>query len=137
MKHEIEHKGVVSSVTSSKIEVTLVQVSACAGCHAKSACSASDQKQKIIEITPDHNSYKVGDQVMVVGRSSFGLLAIVLAFIMPLFIMVMTLVVTLQLEVSEFWAALCSFIILLPYYIVLYLLQHKLRSIFLFTIRLI
>ena len=41
-KNVIKHSGVVSRVTPDSVEVEIVSKSACAACHAKGVCGASD-----------------------------------------------------------------------------------------------
>ena len=48
------------------------QYSACAGCHAKSACTAADKKDKIIEVEDSSGNYQIGDAVVLTGQSSMG-----------------------------------------------------------------
>ena len=58
--HNIEHEGIVVSISDRKIVVKIMAQSACSGCHAKGACSAADLLDKLVDIVPDGQSYQTG-----------------------------------------------------------------------------
>ena len=81
----IKHLGIVENIQGSHLSVRIVQTSACAACSAKGHCSSADSKDKIIDITDvTAASYQVGERVMVIGETSMGMMAVVLAFVLPL-----------------------------------------------------
>ena len=83
MKRFIQHRGVVKHAGDGRIVVCIEQQSACAACHAKSACLVSDKKEKLIEVKGESRQFAPGEEVMVVAQSSSGMLAVVLAFAVP------------------------------------------------------
>ena len=84
----IDHLGVVESIQGSHLRVRIVQTSACAACGAKGHCSSADSKDKIIDIVDEKAAnYKVGEQVMVVGQMSMGMMAVLWAFFFPFVIL--------------------------------------------------
>ena len=60
--------------------VCIEQQSACSACHARSACLASDKKEKLIEVKGESRQFAPGEEVMVVAQSSSGMQAVALAF---------------------------------------------------------
>lgn len=44
---DIEHEGIITGISKSHIFVRIIQHSACAGCHAASLCTTTDQKEKL------------------------------------------------------------------------------------------
>ena len=72
-----------------QIQVQIIQMSACSSCHAKGACTAADMDEKFIDVESDDTSLKVGDMVDIVGESSTGLFAVLLAFVIP-FMLILT-----------------------------------------------
>ena len=83
----IKHQGIVENINSSHIKVRIVQTSACAACSAKGHCASADTKEKIIDVTTgDASSYQVGDRVIVFGELSMGMMAVLWAFIVPLYL---------------------------------------------------
>ncbi|MDR1202147.1 MAG: SoxR reducing system RseC family protein [Tannerellaceae bacterium] len=135
MKNTIHHRGVIEKIADHSIYVKIVQQSACAGCHAKSMCMAADSKEKIVEIPDSSGLYHVDDAVLVCGQSSMGMQAVLLAFVLPLLLVVIAIIFGTYNRWSEGISALAGLLILLPYYGVLYLLRDKLKKRFIFTLK--
>ncbi len=132
----IKHLGIVESIQGSHLSVRIVQTSACAACSAKGHCSSADSKDKVIDITDTAaSSFRVGERVMVVGEMSMGMMAVMLAFIIPFVLLVVSLFLFMALIGNELYAALLSLIILVPYYFVLWLNKTRLKQKFSFTIK--
>ena len=131
----IKHRGIVEKVDGSHIVVRIVQTSACSACSAKGLCNASDSKEKQIDVYEVNPSYQIGEEVMVCGTTSMGMRAVLLAFGVPLLILVLALGVSMKLTGED--ALLSSGIALLsvvPYYIAIYFCKDKLNRTFSFTI---
>lgn len=135
MSKSITHEGVVTKIEGSQVSVLIVQHSACSGCHARGACTASDQKEKIIlvEIGPGE-VYKPGERVMLVGSNSMAWSALTYAFIIPL-VASMVVLFVVALTVSEKAGALSVVGILAVYYFILYLLRNKMKTKFTFSLQ--
>lgn len=134
---KISHIGIVEDIKGQAVQVRIQQASACDLCHAKFICSSADTKEKIVEVRAAEGSVAVGDKVMVEGAASMGMKAVFLAYVLPLvlLILVMVLCLTLIAPGNEVVAALVSLGILLPYAFLLYLLKDKLSKKFRFEIR--
>ncbi|HSA04597.1 MAG TPA: SoxR reducing system RseC family protein, partial [Tenuifilaceae bacterium] len=87
----IEHLGRVDAVTANDIRVVIVSQSACASCHAKGACSASDTSEKIVVISKAGHNYLVGETVKVLLKQSLGYKALFLGYILPLIVLLTAL----------------------------------------------
>ncbi len=132
----IKHLGIVENIQGSHLSVRIVQTSACAACSAKGHCSSADSKDKIIDITDTAAaSYQVGERVMVAGEMSMGMMAVVLAFVLPFVLLVFSLFLFMALTENELYAALLSLAVLMPYYFVLWLNKVRLKQKFSFTIK--
>ena len=128
----IKHLGIVENIQGSHLSVRIVQTSACAACSAKGHCSSADSKDKIIDIIDTAaSSYQVGEKVMVVGETSMGMMAVVLAFVLLIF----SLFLLMAWIENELYAALLSLAVLIPYYFVLWLNKTRLKQQFSFTIK--
>ena len=128
----IKHLGIVENIQGSHLSVRIVQTSACAACSAKGHCSSADSKDKIIDIIDTAaSSYQVGEKVMVVGETSMGMMAVLLAFVLLIF----SLFLLMALIENELYAALLSLAVLIPYYFVLWLNKTRLKQQFSFTIK--
>ena len=131
----IKHLGIVENIQGSHLSVRIVQTSACAACSAKGHCSSADSKDKIIDIIDTAASWQVGDKVMVVGEMSMGMMAVVLAFVLPFVLLIFSLFLFMALMENELYAALLSLTVLVPYYFILWLNKTRLKQKFSFTIK--
>lgn len=122
----IRHSGIVSAVNARTIMVTIVSQSACSACHARGGCLASDSREKEIEVSHNHKSYHIGQQVNVVLKESSGIRALFYGYLFPFLVLVATLVVTLHFSGNEAVSGLISLGMLVPYYTGLYLFRDKL-----------
>ncbi len=135
MSESIDHSGVVEKIEGETVFVRITQRSACSGCHAQSICSASEQKDKIIEVTDRTGLFHVNEPVVICGQSSLGLQAVLLAFVLPLVIVVAAIAVGTGLRWDETTSGLTGLALLLPYYGLLYILRDKLKRRFIFTLK--
>ena len=77
----ISHDGVVQSVEGECVCVRILQSSACAGCAAKQMCSSAEAKEKLVEVrVPDASRYRVGQEVVLVGRLADGRRAAIISY---------------------------------------------------------
>jgi sigma-E factor negative regulatory protein RseC len=137
MKNEetISHEGVVSKITDDELEIKILAQSACAACHAKSACGMGEQAEKILTVPrPKGKDFAIGQKVNVRMAIGQGNKAAALAYLIPIILLLAVLFACLGLHVKEGLAALISIVALVPYYIVLYLKRDKLRKQFEYTI---
>lgn len=130
---QIDHVGTISDIKDEKITVSILNISACAGCHAKSACSMSDMKEKEIDIIDYSSSFKLGEEVKIVYQESLGWLALFLAYVLPFILVLITLFIATAFT-NELISGLMALGILLPYYSLLYLFKDRLKKTFSFTI---
>lgn len=133
----ITHLGIVENIEGNHLSVRIVQTSACAACHAKGYCSSADSKDKLVDIvaTDASATYRIGEQVLVVGEMSMGMMAVALAFVFPFVLLFISLFLSMAWLENELYAALLSLIILVPYYGVLHLNKKRLQREFSFTIK--
>ncbi|HHT34146.1 MAG: SoxR reducing system RseC family protein [Proteiniphilum sp.] len=132
----ITHKGIIEKINSDKITVRILQQSACSSCHARGACMAADSKEKIVELTDHTGQFTLHEQVIIEGKESIGYKAVFWAFLLPLIILIVMLVLTTGYwHFSEMEAALSALLALTPYYLLLYLLRNKMAHTFQFSIK--
>ena len=134
----IEHEGKVVSVDKDYIGVEIVNKSACAACHAKGVCGASDASIKVVEVAQDITTltedYQVGETVNVVMRSSMGTQAVWLAYVVPLMVLMAAILVFWLCQASELVMGLGALGILALYYVGLFFFRNKISKIFTFII---
>lgn len=130
MSTKISHSGVIERIESDKVQVRIVQTSACAACKVAGYCNAAESKEKIIDVFCDTSSkgYQVGQPVTVTTSGVVAAKALLWGFGLPFVLMVAVLVVVLLVTSSEGLAALCALAALVPYYFLLWLLRNRMRD---------
>ena len=135
MKNRIEHSGQVESVSEDKVRVRILQASACSACEAKALCHSSESKEKIIECRTNGQDYAVGEQVMVYGSMAMGRNAVMLAFVVPLIVIIVWLFCAIGiLHINELLAIGIMVVLLAVYYLALHLMNGVLSKQFEFWI---
>lgn len=135
MSQLIEHSGTINHIQGHLIQVLITQESACSSCHANGACSAADKDDKIIEVESSDPTFQVGDRVMLYGQSSMGLQAVLLAFVIPFLIILLTLFILRLYVANEALSGTIALATLIPYYIILSFFNKKMKSKFQFFIK--
>lgn len=125
----MKHAGVISKITESTITVALAGNINCEGCKAKAACGASESPDKIVEIEKanqlefsDLKNFQLDEAVDVEMQAELGLKAVFWAYIFP-FILMLSVLLIASTFFSEWQAGLFSLAVLVPYYIIIYLLN--------------
>jgi len=131
----IQHEGIVKRVDANEVEVSFISVAACASCHAKGVCGASDIKEKEVIVPNSGMDLKVGEHVMLELKQSLGMKAVFLGYILPFLIVLGVLIVLTILKFSELKAGLYSLLALVPYYIALYYQKDRLSKTYSFQIK--
>ena len=131
----ISHEGVITKITEDELEIKILAQSACAACHAKSACGMGEQAEKILTVPrPKGKDFALMQKVNVRMAIGQGNKAAVLAYLIPIILLLAVLFVCLGLGLNEGLSALISIVALIPYYIVLYLRRDKLKKQFDYTV---
>ena len=137
-KDRIEHEGTVVAVDKDYISVEILNKSACAACHAKGVCGASDASIKVVEIAQDISTlaadYQVGERVNVVMSSAMGTQAVWIAYVIPLLVLMASILVFSLCGAGEVAMGLGSLGIVALYYLGVFLFRNKISKIFIFSI---
>ena len=129
----IRHEGIVESIGAKSCLVRILQASACSSCSARQLCRSSESKEKVIEVKGHYPTLQVGDNVTLIGSVRQGLRASVLAYVIPLIIMLIALFVGTRLG-GDGIGALAALLFLAIYYGILFLFRDKLDKQFSFKI---
>ena len=162
----IKHDGIIIALNEDGTAlVRIVQTSACAACKAKAMCASAESVEKEMTVVllsqeprtrnqdasamTDQSkvtslgslllapeAYKVGDTVEVMVQQKMGWKAVVLAYLLPFFVMLVVMFVgnaiwTVREEILG-TVALCAMAL---YYLVLGMFKDKLQKEFSFTAR--
>lgn len=125
----VKHQGIVSKISSHSITVSLKGNLHCEACNAKSACGVSDSDSKEIEINAPTQSLNLNENVEVFLKKDLGLKAVFWAYVFP-FILLFVVLMIASAYYQEWIAGLLALGILIPYYLLLYLLKNSFKSAF-------
>lgn len=126
---EITHSGKIKAIANKKVIVTFEQQEACQNCAIKSMCNLSSCENQIVEIKVDNpDDFCLEQEVELEISPQSGSFAIIMAYLLPLIIMMTTLKLTLHLINDETTAALSAIFILIPYYLLLYIFRKKIAG---------
>lgn len=133
--NKIKHSGIIESTEDRCVHVRILQSSACGSCAVASHCSASEAKEKMVDIY-DRNAgiYQKGQLVTIATDGPTGFKAVLFGYGLPLIVLIAVLVFTIIITGNETIAALLAIASLVPYYIILYLLRDKINRQVNFTI---
>ena len=156
----IKHDGIIIALNEDGTALVLiVQTSACAACKAKAMCASAESAEKEMTVVllgerapqnaivfgdpakamrreGERQAYKVGDTVEIMVQQKMGWKAVVLAYLLPFFVMLAVMFIG-----NAIWSvreeilgtvALCAMAI---YYLVLGVFKDKLQKEFSFTAR--
>ena len=145
----IKHDGIIIALNEDGTAlVRIVQTSACAACKAKAMCASAESAEKEMtvvllgeneKVKTENNStqsYHVGDTVEVMVQQKMGWKAVMLAYLLPFFVMLAVMFIG-----NAIWAvreeilgtvALCAMAL---YYLLLGMFKDKLQKEFSFTAR--
>ena len=130
----IDHEGIVRKVENNSVIVSIKSSSSCSGCHAEGSCNMSNHEEKVIDISGRYN-VKPGDSVTVLMKQSMGYTALFLGYILPVILVLATLIIMISMDAGELAAGLISISILIPYYLILFLLKKRINEKFTFTLK--
>jgi len=130
----VRHIGTVQKVDADSVIVRILPESACAGCHAEGYCSLSVRKEKTVTINGNYN-VSTGDVVTVIMKESMGYKALLLGYVLPLFIVLTCLILLVSLSVPELIAGLLSVAVLIPYYLIIYFFRKRINKNLSFTLK--
>jgi sigma-E factor negative regulatory protein RseC len=134
MGNYIRHQGIVEKVEKYKVFVKIEPLTACSACHARTACLASDKKEKIIEVDDDSGAYAVNEQVIVSVRSSAGFFAVFTAFSAPLALVVIAVITGTNKSGNEGVGGLAGLFVLILYYLILSVFRDKMKKRIVFSL---
>lgn len=135
MENSIRHEGTIESIEGEHVRVRITQHSACSACKVASHCTASESREKIVDVFHcDHQDLKVGDMVVVCTSSHSAGKALMLGFGCPLLLIMGTTGILLGTGLSEAIAALAALGVLIPYYIILWVLRKHISNSIAFSI---
>lgn len=132
----IRHCGEVVRIAADRVWVRMTVNSACSGCHARGVCGVDESQDKVVEVeTSSAAEYSVGESVEVsLQNRSMGTRSVVLAYVVPFFVLLSVLVVATVAGATEGLSALLSIVGVAIYYVGLWLMNSRVEKTIKFTI---
>ncbi|MCB8998887.1 MAG: SoxR reducing system RseC family protein [Bacteroidales bacterium] len=134
MGKRIEHLGFIERITDKYAVVKILSESACAACHAKGSCSASEMQDKEIEVAGNFSGFSIGDMVNVYMEQSQGFRALLIGYVYPFILLFLALIIASSAGMSELKSGLLSLTLVPVYYLFIFLFKDKIRRNFTFSI---
>jgi sigma-E factor negative regulatory protein RseC len=129
------HEGKIVSFSDNCIHVQITVNEACQNCKSKNACMIFNARDRIIDINSSNtNSYEIGEVVDVQMKTSIGLKAVLLAYVIPVIVLLVSIIIGMTLIKNDILVLLISFFLLAIYYYSIYLVRAKMKQIFTFTL---
>lgn len=121
------HIATVSKINDDgTIEATIAASEACGSCGAKSVCGSGEMKKfTLVNDKPDRS---VGDTITLVITRSMGFFAILLAYLIPVAIIIGSLLIFQQTQTNEIVAGCVTLGILAIYFIILRILRKYIET---------
>jgi sigma-E factor negative regulatory protein RseC len=133
-KNEVTHTGFVKEILKRGIKVGISVQSGCASCQIKGACNMAEQSDKELEIDCNPNDYKLGQQVVIKLKSSQGMNALFLGYVLPFLVLLLVMIIVSNLTTDEGLIGIAALASLAPYYIVLYLYRNRIKKKFTYVV---
>lgn len=135
-KDTICKEGIVKGTHDGFVDVQIVISSACSGCHAKSVCMPSDQKQEVVAAKSLYGeSFEIGEKVQLILKNASGTKAVVIAYVIPFVILIAALVGGFLLTHNELLAVIISIAFVAIYYLCLTRYNKRLEQDFTFFVK--
>ena len=123
------------AVAQGEISVLIERGDACAHCESKKNCAIMTATNQTMRIKDKNcHNYSVGEQVKVSINTSLGMKAVLLAYVLPLFVLMLSLGVGFGCFASELLQVATALIPTVFYYIILYRFRHRIEQNFKFAV---
>ncbi len=124
----IQHKGKILSINKNIAVISLQQTSACSSCHAKGSCLSADSRERHITVSIQPSTYNIGEEVQVTLKTVQGYKAVFIAYVVPFFLIISTLILGELLALEEWKSAISALSVTGLYYAALKLFGNRLTQ---------
>lgn len=128
------HIGFIRSIHDGEIEVGVEPPVACSSCEVSSSCGLADKEEKIITIQDTSRVYSVGDTVSLSYEEKLSTKAMLLVYVIPVFLVALTLFITQLYTKNELIIGLIALMSLFPYFLLFKFFNKSIQRIFSFRI---
>lgn len=123
----ITQHATITKIEDGQLFLSICRPEACGACKAQSVCS-SDGGGKEVILADDGRGRVVGDEVVLKISRSQGFLAIILAYLVPVAVIVALLLGLQSVDISEVAAGGITLGVVVVYFILLRIFRNKLET---------
>ncbi|MBR4325713.1 MAG: SoxR reducing system RseC family protein [Bacteroidales bacterium] len=135
MNHNsINHDGQVVEISDNKVVAEIFVSEACGTCQAKGLCHTNGKRVRVEAEAEPGQEFQVGQKVKIAFTPTLAMSSVLLAYVLPLVLMFAVMFTLIAITGSQDVGCLCGLAVLPVYYTILYMLRHKLRRKFKFSI---
>ena len=135
MNHDsINHDGQVVEISDNKVVAEILVSEACGTCQAKGLCHTNGKRVRVEAEAKPGQEFQIGQKVKVAFTPTLAMSSVLLAYVLPLVLMFAVMFTLIAITGSQDVGCLCGLAVLPVYYTILYMLRHKLRRKFKFSI---
>jgi len=131
----MQHFGMVRSISDQTIEVEVNAPIACSSCQVSSSCGLSSDDLKIITIQKEQQDYTIGEHVEVVYEEKLSSKALIIVYIAPLSLILLVMIIVNMFTDSEIIIGLSMILSLIPYFLLFKYFNSIIAKVFAFTIQ--
>lgn len=133
---EIRHRGKIVDIDPLVTKVEILRTSACSACHAKELCGFSEEEKRIVDVaTSGFDPHQIGEEVTLCMKKSMGMKAVWIAYVIPLVILVISVLVLSAFGLGELAMGLGAIAAVALYYVVILCFRDRLSNEFIFYIK--
>lgn len=129
------HEGKIVAISAQTVHVEILLTEACQQCKSKNSCMAFNTQERIVDVVCSNpQDFQVGEVVDVKMDTVVGFKAVMYAYVLPMVLLLIVMVIGSQFLEHQLWIAFWVFVAVAFYYLLLYLLRHKINRKFKFYI---
>ena len=132
--NNLQHTAKITKISNNRLTLQLCRSEACAVCQIKDACHIQKSSQTIDIDIDNPQDFSLNQQIMLEISTQTGILAMLLAYILPLILMLSTLLTCYIFTYNDLTSGICAIIILVPYYLIVSGMQKYINPKFNFKI---
>ncbi len=131
----IRHQGEVAKIEGRKVTVSFLSQGGCGSCQARGKCGMVESDKREVDVyISESDSFEVGDKVVVSATMSMGRMAVILAYVVPLLLLIILMCGGAALNLADWAVALGGLGGVALYYVGLFLMREKFEKKITFTI---
>lgn len=132
--NSITHDGTIVESSEDKVIAEILVNEACGTCQAKGLCHTMGKKVRVEAKPGPGQEFRIGQDVRVMFTPTLAFSSVLLAYVLPLALMFVVMFVLIGFTGSQDIGCVCGLAVLPVYYLMLYVMRHRLRRKFKFSV---